>query len=231
MWRDLWAKNQKEFVFAVGMICFLVAGLIVAGFPSPTRNQARTQTPRTVERAPLPEPAGERETALGVAAFDAAEQEVEWVLYITGAVRRPGVYRLPAESRLFQLVDIAGGFNTSADPVAVNLAALLQDGLHVHVPEIGEEPPAHGMPGGTAPSAVSAQSPAARDTPGRLVNINRASVEELVTLRGIGPVIAGNIVNFRLQNGRFHSVDDLIHVSGIGPRKLEDLRGAVTVGP
>ena len=231
MWHDLWTKHQKGLLFAVGMICFLIAGLVVVVSPSPARRQVNvqgadrnlTQTESRIVNEGTPiVPANEfNETR-------AREPEREWVLYITGAVRRPGVYSLPAESRLLQLVEAAGGLEASADPVAVNLAGFLQDGLHVHVPAKGEEPPAHlthSMPG---PAVATAGVSGGR---GSLININRASAEELTALRGIGPAIAANIVEHRLRNGQFQSVDDLLHVTGIGRVRLEQLRDHVTIGP
>ena len=249
MWHDLWTKHQKAFLFAVGMICFLAAGLIVAGFPSPAKTRKTyARTGKSVPKTELgtvgksaPEPDIERKIvasaadALSASAPSADMPESEWVIYITGAVRRPGVYRLPSESRLLQLVEAAGGLNLSADPVAVNLAAVLEDGLHVHVPEKGEEPSQ--QYGGTVSSAqISATRGAvapisAVPATGTLVDINRASADELKTLKGIGTVIAGNIVDYRLKNGRFHSVEDLLHVRGIGRKKLEGFRDSVTVAP
>ena len=233
MWHDLWAKNQKGLVFAVGMICFLTAGIVVAGLPSSAKNQVKVDAPRVVERGVAPVSDAGREAAEhgaaapGTAAPAASTRQSEWVLYITGAVRRPGVYNLPVESRLFQLVEMAGGLSASADPAAVNLAAVLGDGFHVHVPEKGEEPPVRG---GGVTSGVSG-SPNNSSASSRLIDINRASADELTALRGVGPVLAGNIVDYRVKNGRFHSVEDLLNVSGIGHRRLEDLRDSVTVGP
>lgn len=234
MLRNLWAKNQKECVIAVGMICFLVAGIIVAGLPSPERRQpnARAEANRNAqsESRIANELAPTEHTV--AAPVSVREPEPEWVLYITGAVRRPGVYRLPPDSRLLKLVEAAGGLDASADQVAVNMAAFLQDGLHVHVPARGEEPhtDAQTVFRGTSVSpgaATSAGTPRA----GVPLNINSASAEELTTLNGIGPATAGNIVEHRLRNGRFYSVDDLLHVTGIGRVRLEQLRNYVTVGP
>jgi len=223
MWHDFWTKNQKGILFAAGLIFFLTACLIVAGFPSPAR-QAKTQAKNTHTQNTEPQ-AAETHTAelnaheLSSPTLSVHEQESDLVLYITGAVRRPGVYELPPGSRLLQLVEAAGGMHTSADPTAVNLASVLEDGLHVHVPEKGEEPLGVSSP----------RSPArGRSKP---VDVNRASAEELTALKGIGPVLARNIVDYRLKNGRFHSVDDLLHVRGIGRKKLEQFRDSVTVGP
>ena len=249
MWHDLWTKHQKGLLFAVGMICFLAAGLVVVSFPysagssGSARRQAREHDGANRYSPPAESRIVNEVTSnaanefsggrpiVGAATSDVREPEREWVLYITGAVRRPGVYSLPAGSRLLQLVDAAGGLDISADPVAVNLAGFLQDGLHVHVPAKGEEPPAHvGFPQATRGTSASPGG----GPPGMAImpiNINRASAEELTALRGIGPAIAGNIVEYRLRVGRFHNVDDLLHVTGIGHVRLEQLRNYVTVGP
>ena len=235
MWDDFWTKNQKGFLFAVGMIFFLTAGLIIAGFPSPAKSRIKSNKiePKAVAQAPTPKPDAEREIA-AINAVDssanasrAVEPQSNWVLYVTGAVRRPGVYTLPAGSRLFKLVEAAGGLDASADPAAVNMAAVLGDGLHVHVTKKGEEQPAYASYGNPAPGAPKTGLPKT----GLPVDINRASVEELTALKGIGPVLAGNIVEYRFKNGRFRNVDDLLHVKGIGHKKLEQFRDSVIVGP
>ena len=235
MWHEYWTKNQKGILFVAGIIFFLTIGLVVVTFPSPAKIQAKADksaanSPKTLQtelKAAVPEPDAEKEAAAKSAtAPGAAEPESAWVLYITGAVRRPGVYDLPAGSRLLRLVEAAGGLDVSADPAAVNLAAVLADGLHVHVPAKGEAPPVYGTFIETAPETAP---PAGMS--GSRVDINRASAGELTALKGIGPVLAGNIVDYRHKNGRFHSVDDLLHVKGIGRVRLEQLRDSVTVGP
>ena len=219
MWDNFWSKHQKTLWFVVGIICFLTAGLIVTVFYSPAKTQARISAPKAVEKSVTPALDTEKEAAsVNTAAPDAGEPPSEWVLYITGAVRRPGVYTLPTESRLLRLVEAAGGLSVSADPAAINLAAVLADGLHVHVPEKGEE--YSRVPDSRNSSAI-----------GKPIDINRASVEELMTLKGVGPVLAGNIVEYRLKIGRFHSVEDLMRVKGIGRKKLEDLQDFVIIGP
>jgi competence protein ComEA len=119
------------------------------------------------------------------------------VVDVTGAVRRPGVYRLPA-----------GGAGGDAALEAINLAARLADGQQVLVPS--------GAPGGGAVTgAVSEEGP---------ISLGSASVEELETIDGIGPVTAGDIVEFRDQHGGLASVDQLDEVPGIGPATMEALR-------
>ena len=131
------------------------------------------------------------------------------VVDVTGAVARPGVYRLPAGARVTDAVERAGGATGAAQLEAINLAARLADGQQVVVPKKG--------PGG-APAAASA---AAEEGP---ISLGTATVEQLETIDGIGPVTAQDIVHFRDEHGGLSSVDQLDRVSGIGPATMESLR-------
>ena len=130
------------------------------------------------------------------------------VVDVSGAVRRPGVYRLPAGARVTDAVRRAGGAASRAELEAINLAARLADGQQVLVPERG--------PGG-APVA----SAAAEDGP---ISLGSATVEQLETIDGIGPVTAADIIGFRDEHGGLSSIDELDRVSGIGPATMEALR-------
>jgi competence protein ComEA len=132
------------------------------------------------------------------------------VVDVTGAVARPGVYRLPAGARVTDAVDRAGGASGDAQLEAINLAARLADGQQVVVPEAG--------PGGAAAAAVGA---APEEGP---ISLGTATVEQLDTIDGIGPVTAQDIVEYRDQHGGLSSVDQLDRVSGIGPATMESLR-------
>lgn len=154
-----------------------------------------------------------------------------WV-QVAGAVRRPGVYQVPAGARVFEAVSEAGGFNEDADQEAVALAAELADGCRVYVPRTGEV--AEGefeLPGqsslGIAGSAPPGGSAAGAKGSGGLVSLNSAGLEELDSLPGIGPALAQRIISYREANGPFTSVDQLLEVPGIGPAKLEELRPLV----
>jgi len=148
------------------------------------------------------------------------------VVDVVGAVRRRGVFRLPAGARVIDAIDAAGGATPSADLTRLNLAAALADGSRVAVPAVGGSVPAvdpaavSGAPppgGGGAPSA---------STP---VNLNTANAEQLDALPGVGPATAAAIIDDRETHGPFRSVGDLGRVRGIGDAKLEQLRDLVTV--
>jgi competence protein ComEA len=150
-----------------------------------------------------------------------------WV-HIAGAVRKPGLYHVPADARVGAAVDTAGGLGRRADLRAINLAATLRDGQQVIVPVRGErsaagpaEPGAAGV--ATGPSAGAAPAPAG----GAKVSLATATVEQLDALDGIGPTLAQRIIQWRDAHGGFKSVDQLREVEGIGEKRFESLRAAV----
>jgi competence protein ComEA len=141
--------------------------------------------------------------------FTLSGQASDLVVDVTGAVERPGVYRLPAGSRVEDAIERAGGSRPKAELEAVNRAARLADGQQVVVPERG-------------PAGVALAGPAGEeDGP---ISLGTATVEQLDTIDGIGPVTAQDIVDFRDQHGGLASVDQLDQVSGIGPATMESLR-------
>lgn len=131
------------------------------------------------------------------------------VVDVTGAVARPGVYRLPAGARVTDAVERAGGASAGALLEAINLAARLADGQQVVVPKQG--------PAG----ASLATGAAAEEGP---ISLGTATVEQLDTIDGIGPVTAQDIIEFRDEHGGLSSIDQLDQVSGIGPATMESLR-------
>jgi competence protein ComEA len=141
--------------------------------------------------------------------FSVSGQSADLVVDVTGAVRRPGVYRMPAGSRVNDAVTRAGGPSSKAELEAVNLAARLADGQQVVVPE-------RLATGATASAAATAE-----DGP---ISLGTATAEQLEEIDGIGPVTAGDIVDFRDQHGGLSSVDQLDQVPGIGPATMEALR-------
>lgn len=140
------------------------------------------------------------------------------LVHVAGAVQAPGVVELAAGSRVFEVLDKAGGALPEAELSAVNLAAVVQDGQQILIPRTGEplQPPA----------GASAPKQGAQDV---LVNLNTADVPELEELPRVGPVLAERIVEWRTQHGPFARPEDLDAVPGIGPAMLESLVPLVTV--
>lgn len=152
-----------------------------------------------------------------------------WV-HVTGAVKRPGLYELPAQARISQAIDQAGGVKPEADLNLINIAAPAVDGSQIYVPSQGEDPPVLSDKASTATSAASTAAAAGQETAqSDLINLNTASVQELEQLPKVGPVLAQRIVDWREENGGFKSVADLDAVSGIGPAMMQTLTPLVTV--
>ena len=145
-------------------------------------------------------------------------------IHVAGNVLKPGVYEMPADSRVVDAIRIAGGANAIADLNAINLANRLNDAQQVYVPAVGEKVPpsssglsAGGVGTGSAPNSVEYP-----------ININSADVALLDELPGVGPSTAQAIVTYRDQNGPFASVSGLEDVPGIGPAKVAAIQRLVT---
>ena len=143
----------------------------------------------------------------------AAPAQAPVVVHVVGAVRRAGLYRLPQGSRIADAIARAAGATRRADLSLVNLAAPLADGMQVVVPRKVQP----GAAGGAA-EAEATSGP---------VHLNTATLEQLDSLPGVGPVTAQKILDYRQEHGAFASVDELDAISGIGPARLETLREVV----
>lgn len=143
-------------------------------------------------------------------------------VYVTGAVKHSGVYTLPADARIFQLLQAAGGTLPNANLVALNLAAKLTDGEEVYVLAIGEIPPTY-MGGVSQPGSNGTPTSGT----GQTVNINSASSAELRTVLHVSSSTAQNIVNYRLQHGPYTSIDQLLQV--ISKSIYDRIKNMVTI--
>ena len=138
---------------------------------------------------------------------------------VKGAVKSPGIYDLPVGSRVNDAVQKAGGLTEQADSKSINLAQKVSDEALVYVPTKGEEV-ANQQTNSGAPSSTSKD---------KKVNLNKASLEELKQVKGLGGKGAQDIIDHRESNGKFKSVDELKKVSGIGAKTIEKLKDYVTV--
>ena len=136
---------------------------------------------------------------------------------VKGAVKTPGIYDLPVGSRINDAVQKAGGLTDNADSKSINLAQKISDESLVYVPTKGED------------TSQATQSNASNSKENKKVNLNKASVEELKQVKGLGAKRAQDIIDHRDTNGKFKSVDELKKVSGIGAKTIEKLKDYVTV--
>ncbi len=145
-------------------------------------------------------------------------------VHVAGAVRRPGLMKLPPGSRVAVALARAGGPSRRADLTAVNLAARLQDGQQIVVPTAGAAADAGGAgPAGAGTEALGA----AAGPPGVKVHLSTATVEQLDGIDGIGPTLAQRIVEYRDAHGGLRSLAELAQVEGIGEKRLATLREAL----
>lgn len=204
-----WLEKHREAV-AVGVVQNLLFGIILGAVvillrrPVPADiviSPMETVAPLIASSTPTPEPI---------------------LVYVLGAVQKPGVYEVPGDSRVQDVIALAGGLNLNADPAGINLAERIHDGQQLYVAAYGEAAPALPTP------ATALVAPAAPSS-GATININTANAETLATLPGIGAVIAQRVVDYRQQNGPFTSIEDITRVKGIGDAILAKVRNLITV--
>lgn len=197
-------------------------GLVVSGAPTAAEPSASPSAVGSATAGPA--------SVGGTAATGAARV----VVHVLGAVERDGVVRLPPSSRVTDAIEQAGGATADADLDRLNLARVVTDGERLYVPHVGEdEVPAALDPvdGGAAAAGGGGDGAAgpAGTSPDSVVDLNSADQAALETLPGIGPGLAGRILAWRDEHGRFAAVEDLLDVSGIGDVRFAELRDRVRV--
>ena len=165
------------------------------------------------------------EPALGI--------DTSCAVFVCGAVVDPGVYYLDQGSRIIDAVEAAGGFAENADKDYVNLAYPIQDGLKLQIPTRDEIEKADTGDSSSVPdydyNKESMQTYGGADKGASLININTATAEELMTLPGIGKGIAGKIIDYRTENGKFTAIEDIMKVSGIKDKLFSKIKEHITV--
>lgn len=137
-------------------------------------------------------------------------------VHIAGEVLNEGIYEIEAGSRIDDVIKIAGNIKENADLTNINLAYELSDGEKIYIPSIFDEESEYNL------SSDNKKSPSK-------ININKANVEELQKINGIGESLANRIVNYRKENGKFSTIEELKNVSGIGDKKYESIKEYVVI--
>ena len=150
----------------------------------------------------------------GTASGSGDTSDAEICVYICGAVHEPGVYELPEGSRVHEALEMAGGMTEEAAAYALNLARIAVDGEQIYVPDAEE---------------IQGQSILSGSGYEKKVNINTASMEELMTLTGIGEAKAESIIRYREENGGFQSIEDLMQIGGIKEGVFEKIKDDITI--
>ncbi|MBR6643904.1 MAG: ComEA family DNA-binding protein [Lachnospiraceae bacterium] len=212
-------KRKKQAVTVAVLLFFLAAGLWYYLQGSKIVKQQRTDTEMTgvldilATEVSVTEPPMQEEPA-----------PRELVVYVCGAVENPGIYTLPADSRLYEAIRMAGGFSKEADPAYHNLARSIEDGERIYILSSSETNAL------TAEQQVAGEEgPAASSQANGLINLNTATAEQLMTLPGIGEARAADILAYRAKIGQFTDVEELMNVSGIGEARFEKIKDKITV--
>ena len=149
-----------------------------------------------------------------------------WIIQVDGSVNHPGVYRLPPESRVGEAITAAGGLKPDANQSQINLAARIKDGDKISIPSLEDQPESASF---ASPAKVVPLSSDPVATPGAIININQASLDELEKLPGIGVTRAQRIIEYREANNGFKSIEEIQEVNGIGPSIFDQLKDLITV--
>ena len=199
--------TTQKLVLGFGVLCVLAGVFVLSLRASPLgREPIRVQLPPPTE--------AQLETI---------------VIYVEGAVNRPGLYNIPKGSRVWDAVQAAGGLDVDADRQSINPAEQLRDGQKIVVERVVTMP-AEPVPDAEPASLPSPQPQQPHATtpqpipPTRTVSINEAPEGELARLPGIGPELAARIVHYRSQHGRFQYLEDLMRIRGIGEARFEQVK-------
>ena len=207
-------KEYKIIIICAGL------GLVLGGFfllkPSTQAPAKESNLQTEVTTVPKDSASEKEEKSQKEQTEEVVEQDLITV-DVKGAVKSPGIYDLPVGSRINDAVQKAGGLTENADSKSINLAQRISDEALVYVPTKEET------------TSQEAHSNASNTKENKKVNLNKASLEELKQVKGLGGKRAQDIIDHRETNGKFKSVDDLKKVSGIGAKTVEKLKEYVTV--
>lgn len=201
--REFLLSNKEKLIKAAVIVIMILAGffVFVLGVGDDGNDKMKIETD---------------ETAV-IAENDQHDEPEKIMVDVSGAVKEPKVVELPADSRVTDAIEAAGGLTDDADTVQLNQAAFLSDGEKIYVPRMGED--MESSPIAASDSEIYSDK----------VNINTATSEELQSLDGIGPVTAEKILKYRNDVGYFSSIDDIKNVSGIGDKTFENLKEYIKV--
>lgn len=163
------------------------------------------------------------------------EKEEKIIVHITGAVKTPGIVKLNDGARIEDAIESAGGLTEDADISNVNLAYVLDDGTKIKIPSLSdedinnEEDIITDESGEGIIEEIDSTSSSNSQNSTSNININKATEAELDTLPGIGRSLASKIIEYREQNGKFSSIEDIKNVSGIGDSKFEEIKDLISV--
>lgn len=202
-------KYNKGSVFKIAVVVLL---LIVGLFVGMDKESSGEITVKSME------------TEVGGETLSSAALEVPSYIFvdISGAVKTPGVLKVEADTRVYQAIQMSGGLIKEADPTGINMAAKLEDEDKIYVPEINEIQPKGG-------ASYEQASFSGKGEGNDMININKATNEQLQELTGVGPSTAGKIISYRESYGGFKTIEDIKNVSGIGEKTFAKFRDNICI--
>jgi len=215
-------KTKNRIKIAAVAVFFLIAGICFFVWNTSAKaKETKEELPSvlSVTQTELPE-----ENILPEESGTDPEMQEEVVVYVCGAVNTPGVYILPLGSRLYEAVDFAGGLSENADASYHNLARYISDGERIYILSLEETKELSVIR--QAAGEESTGSNASENGP---VNLNTATLEQMMTLPGIGEAKAKDILEYRTKIGQFTSAEEIKNVSGIGDAMFERIKDKITV--
>lgn len=210
MLQSLWQKYKKSMLIPGVLI---ISGLFFY-FSLSSSDSSRPQEELIETIQPIEETIPMESTA-----EEAVQQQV--FVDIKGAVMYPGVYELQPDKRIFDAIQLAGGYIENADTQLVNHAQKVQDEMVIYIPIKGEQL--------EDISSHLLMLPLESQNKSQKINVNTADAETLATLPGIGPSKAHSILSYREEKGRFQTIDDVRNINGIGDKTFEKIKDSITV--
>lgn len=192
-------KNKKYFIIAIPILIIILLAIIKLVIVS--KNDVKV-------------------SARNDEVIDVLEDEIDEYYYvdIKGCVKYPGVYKMAKGTRVKDVIELAGGLNEDSDTTNINLAKKVEDEMVIYINSISDN----------NSSNVSNNFNNSNYNNG-LININKATIDELMTLSGIGEAKAKSIITYRENNGNFETIEDITKVSGIGQALYEKIKDYITV--
>lgn len=212
IYRKYIEKNKKYIIIAL-LFIFLIIGIIIV-------KQFDTEEKESLELISI-----EEETEQDNKSIE-EEEDYKIVVHITGEVEKEGIIEIKEGGRISDAIDAAGGLTKEADLERVNLAYELEDGQKIYIPNKNDKDIDEYVTEGVDDIVLPDELTNMGDG---LININKADLEELQELDGIGEALAENIIAYRENNGKFKNIEDIKNVSGIGDSKYEKIKDSIKI--